>query len=687
MIEDRKVRSLGSRVLFFDSSSKSSNDSKIDRLKRKIAKSGFDIVKGTGEHLAMDRPLDNIDAVVMYIGSEPDIASLSTLHFQNAHVPVICVYNDDRNKEMHKTISAIKKPNLRCFGLEELDSSKIDEISSLLEDATVIKKGSALMYDPVGNLADEANHFRREGIAVYSARTPEEFELQLKFHQGKIRAAIFDVDERTPQIISSTKPLGVKTIALIMPDQLQNDSVYKSVDYTVLKTKKGVFDNLQFRMFMEKLIPAVRITSKISLDTSNTIAKKTSVGRIIYIMGPSASGKTTVCKYINVLRPGSTQFSPKYSTRPLRIGEDQGSDILSISEEEFKAKEANNEFLHTYMKRGYGYAIHNSVLDYLRANKSVLITSTGFEQIGRFEEKVQAGLNDNVLMHVMLFSDRKTLEGRVNSSGASAEEVELRKKELDAEIASFDSSFNIFKYILFSHDSQYPLWNADRLAAALRWEEANPGMSYAETHKSYIDTITTILTGKRLGDLGSSASIDVSQSDISEFCSKIFREELEESLKSMFPIHAKWCGQSNFGRAGLFIEDKKRLSPAERNLVIDLIDHTLTKRGITSKLKDYHGSYHPRSLFGLVRADQGELCDGIAYSLTDEYSLHPPSHSPFSISFGFFKGCTEAGTILPMVQEEVFALSQDLPEGPIMNDELKHAVDKVKKGILYTSKN
>lgn len=68
------------------------------------------------------------------------------------------------------------------------------------------------------------------------------------------------------------------------------------------------------------------------------------MGKVIIFCAPSGSGKTTLVKHLLQVYP-ILQFSVSACTRARREGEVDGKDYYFLSQEEFKKRVVNNEFL------------------------------------------------------------------------------------------------------------------------------------------------------------------------------------------------------------------------------------------------------------------------------------------------------------------------------------------------------
>ena len=85
-------------------------------------------------------------------------------------------------------------------------------------------------------------------------------------------------------------------------------------------------------------------------------------GRIIAISAPSGSGKTTIVRRILKDIP-ELVFSVSATTRKRRKEEKEGSDYYFITENEFKKKIDNNEFIEWEKFYDYYYGTYKKVVD------------------------------------------------------------------------------------------------------------------------------------------------------------------------------------------------------------------------------------------------------------------------------------------------------------------------------------
>lgn len=82
-------------------------------------------------------------------------------------------------------------------------------------------------------------------------------------------------------------------------------------------------------------------------------------GLLMIVSAPSGAGKTSICRKILRMFP-NLRFSVSYTTRLPRPGEVNGKDYLFISEDEFRARIAQGEFIEWVENYGQLYGTSRS---------------------------------------------------------------------------------------------------------------------------------------------------------------------------------------------------------------------------------------------------------------------------------------------------------------------------------------
>lgn len=158
-------------------------------------------------------------------------------------------------------------------------------------------------------------------------------------------------------------------------------------------------------------------------------------GKLIIISAPSGSGKTTIVKNLLIKNPG-LEFSISATTRPRRGPEQEGRDYYFLTQEEFRKKIENDEFIEwEEVYKGHLYGTLKTEIDRIWAKgKHVL-----------FEVDVRGGLRlkkifgkRSIALFIMAPSIAE-LKKRLLARGTDkVSEIEMRlaKAEIELEFAS-----------------------------------------------------------------------------------------------------------------------------------------------------------------------------------------------------------------------------------------------------------
>lgn len=105
-------------------------------------------------------------------------------------------------------------------------------------------------------------------------------------------------------------------------------------------------------------------------------------GRLIYLMGPSGSGKDSLLKAARVpLEAYGCRFARRVITRS---AESVGEDAIGVSDAEFERLEGEGAFALSWRANGLAYGIPREIDDWLGAGQDVLINgSRGYLEVAR----------------------------------------------------------------------------------------------------------------------------------------------------------------------------------------------------------------------------------------------------------------------------------------------------------------
>ena len=69
------------------------------------------------------------------------------------------------------------------------------------------------------------------------------------------------------------------------------------------------------------------------------------MGKMIYLMGKSSSGKDTVYKRLLEWKDGNLKKMILYTTRPIRVGEEEGEEYYFTDDDGYRAIEAGGRVI------------------------------------------------------------------------------------------------------------------------------------------------------------------------------------------------------------------------------------------------------------------------------------------------------------------------------------------------------
>lgn len=182
--------------------------------------------------------------------------------------------------------------------------------------------------------------------------------------------------------------------------------------------------------------------------------KEDFTGKLIVIVAPSGTGKSTMIKRLKLDFPTLVE-SVSYTTRPQRPGEVHGLSYFFISREEFIAKRDNNEFLEWAEVHGNFYGTSKEFVENcLKEGKHVL-----------FDLDVQG--TDSMKLH---FQDVANV---IFISPPSVEELEKRLRHRGTENTQVINLrlMNARKELLRKEDFDYLIYNDDIEKAYSRLKE------------------------------------------------------------------------------------------------------------------------------------------------------------------------------------------------------------------------
>ncbi|MCE3227180.1 MAG: guanylate kinase [Bacteroidetes bacterium] len=181
-------------------------------------------------------------------------------------------------------------------------------------------------------------------------------------------------------------------------------------------------------------------------------------GKLLIFSAPSGSGKTTIVRHLLKTYPDLIEFSISATSRPKRGVEENGKDYYYMTQEEFKTKIANKEFLEwEEVYAGTYYGTLRAEVERIWAKGKAVI----------FDIDVEGGLNlksqfkQNSLAIFVMPPSIKILEERLKSRQTdNAESIARRISKAENELRTAE----LFDVSILNEKLEEACAKAERLA-------------------------------------------------------------------------------------------------------------------------------------------------------------------------------------------------------------------------------
>ncbi len=156
-------------------------------------------------------------------------------------------------------------------------------------------------------------------------------------------------------------------------------------------------------------------------------------GIIIFLLGVSGSGKTTIVNKLITENPEKYMLIQSYTTRPPRMWEKPGEKYFFVSPEEFEKSIENNEFIeYAFVHHSYYYGTkRQSLIDAIKQQK-IAFKEIDTEWLSILKKQ---NLSEMSYKSIFLNLDKETMIHRITNRAPISEEelahrIESSSKEL-----------------------------------------------------------------------------------------------------------------------------------------------------------------------------------------------------------------------------------------------------------------
>ncbi|VVB81263.1 Guanylate kinase [uncultured archaeon] len=615
-------------------------------------------------------------------GRTSDESRLTTLKEQYSSIPIF-VFGEQKDLDLLNINNNVKK--VLSKDLEQPDSLERlvkEEIEKFQGQDSI--RGTVFLYEPNPNESRPLLKSPPKGVSVERYNKIHEFKTNLEFHRDVIDAVVLQYSnpKNDDQLIREIKErVGdrAKIIALLSPEFFQSeDALHCPADFTIPSNLPNyVVQHYIKRILKERVQNRVRHVRRISTQVT---AQVPAYNRVFLLMGPSASGKSTVLEHLYYFLGDSIAYARKYSTRKPRQGERKGFDHSFVTDAKFEELKVQGRLLAGFDYRGYKWGIsRENTLQPLIAGKHLVLVCPDYERL----DDLAKIFDSYGVVPIMLYADFETLEKRLEKRGwGSQKEREKRLQRLRQDEQSYDRNHGKFIYTLFNGDSVNPEQTARKIISIMGWEEKqqHPASRQENVQSKYVDQIIKSAFDCNWDELQKEnlVNLRMKEKDIQEYCAL---QGISASFDTPAFEFLKWptvAATYAHGHAGIYLRGAKRngskLQISQRELLLDLLEYHLRKSGFQPKAQSRFVFPENISHFGLTSHRQEVLVDGLLYALSDDYVLSE-SDKPHTVSFGFMMPASDMPK--PMTTLELTTALQESWRGNIAyNNELIRAYKK-----------
>ena len=167
---------------------------------------------------------------------------------------------------------------------------------------------------------------------------------------------------------------------------------------------------------------------------------------LVILSGVAGAGKDTIKKEL-IKRMSNVESLPSYTSRPMRLGDEEGKTYKFVTKQEFEQMIADNEFYEYDMHHNNYYGTSRKLLNEKIKNGKIIVKDI---DVNGTQNLVDLLGNDTKIITIFLRVPKKELERRLKErvDKPSPQEVILRLNRFDYE----ESKISLYDYVLKNND-------------------------------------------------------------------------------------------------------------------------------------------------------------------------------------------------------------------------------------------
>ena len=168
---------------------------------------------------------------------------------------------------------------------------------------------------------------------------------------------------------------------------------------------------------------------------------------LVILSGVSGAGKDTIKKEL-LKRMNDVTTLPSYTSRKMRLGEEEGVQYHFISKEEFEAKIRQNDFYEYSLHHGNYYGTSRELMNEKLSQGKIIVKDI---EVNGTENLIKLLGRDTRIVTIFLKVEKEELKRRLIERGDSIPDIEVRLSRLEYE----ESKLKLYDYVIKNDEKKH----------------------------------------------------------------------------------------------------------------------------------------------------------------------------------------------------------------------------------------